>query len=192
MESFIFLALFSIILLPCSLAQLSSADSRILFQVQQKLEYPKVLQGWSSNWTNFCFLPSNPNLVVVCSGNHVTELTIVGNKTSSKLSPSFSMDSLFTVATKLSSLKKLTLVSLGLWGTLPPKVDRFWSLEVMNFSSNYINGEIPSTVSSINNLTVLDLSHNLLNGSGLDLKGLKNLEVLDLGSNHLGPKYPSL
>ncbi|PWA49114.1 leucine-rich repeat protein kinase family protein [Artemisia annua] len=188
---FIFLALFSIILLPCSLAQLSSADSRILFQVQQKLEYPQVLQGWS-RWTNFCFLPSNPNLVVVCSGNHVTELTIVGNKTASKLSPSFSMDSLFTVATKLSSLKKLTLVSLGLWGTLPPKIDRFWSLEVMNFSSNFINGEIPSTISSIKNLTVLDLSHNLLNGSGLDLKGLKNLEILDLGSNNLGPKYPSL
>ncbi|KAI3796035.1 hypothetical protein L1987_38696 [Smallanthus sonchifolius] len=192
-KNLIFLALFSLIHLPGSFAQLNSADSRILFQVQQKLEYPQVLQEWS-NWTNFCFLPANPNLVIVCSGNHITELTIVGNNTTSKpkLSSSFSIDSLFTVVTKLSALKKLTLVSLGLWGTLPPKVDRFRSLEVMNFSSNFINGEIPSSVSSIKNLTVVDLSNNLLNGSVPDLKGLQNLEILDLGSNNLGPKYPSL
>ncbi|KAK1425797.1 hypothetical protein QVD17_21157 [Tagetes erecta] len=189
-KNFIFIALLCLFLLPGAISQLNSADSRILFQVQQKLEYPQVLQGWG-NWTNFCFLPSNPNLVVVCSGNHITELTIVGNKTRSKLSASFSIDSFFTVVTKLQTLKKLTLVSLGLWGTLPPKVDRFWSLEVMNFSSNFIDGQIPSSVSSIKNLSVVDLSHNLLNGS-VDLKGLKNLEFLDLGSNYLGPNYPSL
>lgn len=190
--SSIFLAFFSFILLPASLAQLNSADSRILFQVQQKLEYPQVLQGWS-NWTNFCYLPSNPNLMIVCSGNRITELTIVGNKTNPKtLSASFSIDSFFTVLTKLSTIKKLTLVSLGLWGALPPKVDRFWSLEVMNFSSNFIDNEIPSSISSIKNLTVVDLSNNLLNGNVPDLKGLQNLEILDLGSNHLGPKYPSL
>ncbi|XP_071736485.1 probable LRR receptor-like serine/threonine-protein kinase At1g14390 isoform X2 [Rutidosis leptorrhynchoides] len=187
-SNFIFLAF---ILLPCCIAQLNSGDSRILFQVQQKLEYPQVLQGWS-NWTNFCFLPSNPNLVVVCSGNHITELTIVGNKTNPKLPASFSMDSFFTDLTKVSTLKKLTLVSLGLWGPLPPKVDRFWSLEVMNFSSNFINGEIPSSISKIKNLTTLDLSNNMLNGSVPDLKGLQHLEIIDLGSNHLGPKYPSL
>ncbi|KAD4983159.1 hypothetical protein E3N88_19830 [Mikania micrantha] len=187
------IVLFSFIVLPSSIAQLNSADSRILFQVQQKLEYPQVLQGWS-NWTNFCYLPANPNLVIVCEGNHITELTIVGNKTKSKstLSSSFSTDSFFTVVTKLSTLKKLTLVSLGLWGTLPPKIDRLWSLEVMNFSSNFINGEIPSSISSIKNLTVVDLSNNLLNGSVPDLKGLQNLEILDLGINHMGPKYPSL
>nr|XP_043626357.1 probable LRR receptor-like serine/threonine-protein kinase At1g14390 isoform X2 [Erigeron canadensis] len=191
-ENFIVLAILSfILLLPCSIAQLNSGDSRILFQVQQKLEYPQALQGWS-NWTNFCFLPSTPNLVIVCSGNHITELTIVGNKTSPKLSASFSLDSFFTVLTKLSTLKKLTLVSLGLWGPLPPKVDRFWSLEVMNFSSNFISGEIPASVSTIKNLTIFDMSNNLLNGSVLDLKGLQNIEILDLGSNHLGPKYPSL
>lgn len=189
-KNFIFIALLCFILLPGAISQLNSADTRILLQVQQKLEYPQVLQGWG-NWTNFCFLPSSPNLVVVCSGNHITELTIVGNKTKSKLSASFSIDSFFTVLTKLPSLKKLTLVSLGLWGTLPPKVDRFWSLEVMNFSSNFISGEIPSSVSKIKNLTVVDLSHNMLNGS-VDLKELKNLEVLDLGSNYLGPNYPSL
>lgn len=189
-KNLILLAFFSFISLPSAISQLNSADSRILFQVQQKLEYPQVLQEWS-NWTNFCFLPSNPNLMIVCSGDLITELTVIGNKTNT-LSSSFSLDSFFTVLTKLSSLKKLTLVSLGLWGPLPPKVDRFWSLEVMNFSSNFINGEIPLTISNIKNLTILDLSHNLINGSDLDLKGLKNLEIIDLGSNFLGPKYPLL
>ncbi|KAJ9563754.1 hypothetical protein OSB04_008914 [Centaurea solstitialis] len=190
-SNLIFLPFFSLFILQSSIAQLNPSDSRTLFQAQQKLEYPLVLQGWS-NWTNFCFFPSNPNLKIVCEGNHITELTIIGNKTrKSTLSASFSIDSLFTVLTKLSSLKKLTLVSLGLWGPLPPKIDRFWSLEVMNFSSNSINGEIPSTISSIKNLTILDFSKNYLNGSVPDLKWLKNLEILDLGSNLFGPKYPS-
>ncbi|KAL4586851.1 hypothetical protein LXL04_011496 [Taraxacum kok-saghyz] len=189
-ENRIFLAFFSLILVPSSIAQLNTGDSRILFQVQQKLEYPQVLQEWG-NWTNFCFLPSNPNLMIVCSGNRITELTIVGNKTKA-LSASFSIDSFFTDLTKLSTLKKLTLVSLGLWGILPPKVDRFWSLEVMNFSSNSINGEIPSTILSIKNLTVVDLSNNYFSGSVPDLKWLPNLQVIDLGSNRLGPEYPSM
>ncbi|KVH97751.1 Concanavalin A-like lectin/glucanase, subgroup [Cynara cardunculus var. scolymus] len=190
-SNFIFLAFFSLFLLQSSNSQLNPADSRTLFQAQQKLEYPPVLQQWSK-WTDFCYLPSNPNLVIVCEGNRITELTIIGNKTKSALSANFSIDSFFTVVTKLSSLKKLTLVSLGLWGPLPPKIDRFWSLQVMNFSSNSINGDIPSSISSIKNLTVLDFSKNLLNGSVPDLKWLQNLEVLDLGSNLLGPKYPSL
>ncbi|KAJ0679658.1 putative protein kinase RLK-Pelle-LRR-VI-1 family [Helianthus annuus] len=194
-KNLIFIAFFTFILLQSSTAQLNPADSRTLFQLQQKLEYPQALQSWNK-WTNFCYLPSSPNLVIVCSGNHITELTIVGNKsitsTSTKLSSTFSIDSFFTVVTKLSSLEKLTLVGLGLWGSLPPKVDRFKSLKVMNFSSNFINGEIPTSVSLIKNLEILDLSHNLLNGSVPDLKGLQNLEILDLGSNLLGPKYPSL
>ncbi|KAM0009228.1 putative protein kinase RLK-Pelle-LRR-VI-1 family [Helianthus debilis subsp. tardiflorus] len=196
-KNLIFTAFFTFILLQTSTAQLNPADSRTLFQLQQKLEYPQALQSWNK-WTNFCYLPSSPNLVIVCSGNHITELTIVGNKsssspnTSTKLSSTFSIDSFFTVVTKLSSLEKLTLVGLGLWGSLPPKVDRFKSLKVLNFSSNFINGEIPTSVSLIKNLEILDVSHNLLNGSVPDLKGLQNLEILDLGSNLLGPKYPSL
>ncbi|KAI3720250.1 hypothetical protein L6452_21163 [Arctium lappa] len=191
-SNFIFLAIFSLFLFQSSISQLNPADSRTLLQVQENLEYPQVLQQWSK-WTNFCYLPSNPNLAIVCEGNHITELTIIGNKTkTTTLSSTFSIDSFFTVLTKLTSLKKLTLVSLGLWGPLPSKIDRFWSLKVMNFSSNSINGEIPSSISSIKNLTVLDFSKNLLNGSVPDLKGLKNLEILDLGSNLFGPKYPSL
>ncbi|XP_059316719.1 probable LRR receptor-like serine/threonine-protein kinase At1g14390 [Lycium ferocissimum] len=201
MRSFLFHGLLLFILVPFSSAQLVPVENRILFQIQQFLEYPPVLQGWN-NWTNFCYLPQTPSLVITCSGNHITELAIVGNKKSASdslksstpqaLSGKFSIDSFFTVLTKLSSLKKLSLVSLGLWGPLPAKISRLHSLEVLNISSNFIVGEIPSSIVNFKNLKSLVLARNLFNGSVPDLKVLKTLEELDLSDNHLGPKFPSI
>ncbi|KAK4715636.1 hypothetical protein R3W88_013974 [Solanum pinnatisectum] len=201
MKGFLFLGLFLFFLVPFSSSQLVPAESRILFQIQQFLENPPVLQEWNK-WTNFCFLPQSPSLVITCSGNHITELTIVGNKKSpfeslkssspQALSGKFSIDSFFTVVTKLSSLKKLSLVSLGLWGSLPAKISRLHSLEVLNISSNFILGEIPSSIVNSKYLKSLVLARNLFNGSVPDLKGLKILEELDLSGNNLGPKFPSL
>lgn len=201
--SVIILALFS----PISTAQLTPSETRILFQVQKLLEYPQALQGWT-NWTNFCNLPHSPSLKIVCSNNRVTELSIVGNKTSPSQTPkpasanfapsqqtlsrSFSSDSFFTVLTKLSSLRVVSLVSLGLWGPLPGKINRLKSLEVLNISSNFIYGEIPTSVSSMKSLKSLVLADNLLNGSVPDLKGLTFLQELNLGKNRLGPEFPSL
>lgn len=194
-------------LISVSTGQLAPSETRILLQVQKLLEYPEVLQGWT-NWTYFCYLPSSPSLKIVCSNNHVTELTVVGNKSSPSHSPkpsarnfavsqqtlsdNFSIDALFTVLTKLSNLKVLSLVSLGLWGPLPAKINRFWSLEVLNVSSNFIYGEIPREIESLKNLSSLVLSDNLFNGSVPDLKSLVLLQELNLGGNHLGPNFPSL
>lgn len=206
-----FCYLFSLIIVaflaPISKGQLASTETRILLQVPKLLEYPEVLKGWS-NWTNFCYLPSSPSLKIVCSNNRITELTIVGNQSSPSHSPKttsgyikvsqqtlsdkFSIDSFFTVITKLSNLKVLSIVSLGLWGPLPPKINRFWSLEVLNISSNFIYGLIPQSISSMKTLKSLVLADNLFNGSVPDLKGLTFLEELNLGNNHLGPKFPSL
>lgn len=187
MKSVMFLVFLSLIIfLPVSIAQIVPAETRILFQVQQFLEY-----RWMS--TNFCYLPPSRSLVIVCSGNHVTELALVGNKTSHQtLSQKFSIDSFFTILTKLSNLKVLSLVSLGLWGSLPPKINRFRSLELLNITSNRIYGNIPASISTLTNLNSLVLSDNLFNGSVPDLKSLQNLQQLDLANNHLGPKFPSL
>lgn len=180
-----------------STGQLTPTETRILLRVQQLLEYPPVLQGWN-NWTSFCYLPSSDYLVVACDGNRVTNLTIVGNKSSNStvsqktLSPYFSIDSFFTTLTKLSNLKALSLVSLGLWGPLPAKINRFLSLEVLNISSNFISNEIPPSVASMKNLKTLVLSDNLFNGSIPDLRSLSVLEQLDLGYNQIGPQFPSL
>ncbi|KAG8654075.1 probable LRR receptor-like serine/threonine-protein kinase At1g14390 [Manihot esculenta] len=197
-----------VMLVPVSIGQLSPSETRILFQVQKLLEYPQVLQGWN-NWTNFCYLPPSPSLKIVCSNNHVAELTVVGNKSSSSQSPkpmnsgnfavsqqtlsnNFSIDAFFTVLTKLSNLKVLSLVSLGLWGPLPAKINRFWSLQVLNCSSNFIYGEIPQRFVSLKNLASLVLADNLLSGRVPDLKGLVLLRELNLSGNHLGPNFPSL
>ncbi|KAH1053776.1 hypothetical protein AAZX31_08G287600 [Glycine max] len=198
-------AIILVLLTPSSVAQLSPSEGRILFQVQKLLEYPQALQGWN-RWTNLCFLPSSPSLKIVCSNGHVTELTIIGNKTSPSLhnpkesawtslqtlSGRFSIDSFFTVMTKLSNLKMLSLVSLGLWGPLPAKINRFWSLEVLNISSNFIYGGIPQSISSMRNLKSLVLVDNLFNGSIPDLQSLSSLEELNLEGNNLGPGFPSL
>ncbi|CAJ1939880.1 unnamed protein product [Sphenostylis stenocarpa] len=203
--SYLFPAIILALLTPSSVAQLSPSENRILFQVQKLLEYPQALQGWT-RWTNLCFLPPSRSLKIVCSNGHVTELTIIGNKTSPSshipkagswtslqtLSGKFSIDSFFTDLTKLSNLKVLSLVSLGLWGPLPSKINRFWSLEVLNISSNFIYGEIPSSISSMMNLRSLVLVGNLFNGSVPDLQRLTSLQELNLGGNKLGPGFPSV
>lgn len=178
-------------LLPISLSQLAPTETRILFQIQQLLEYPQPLQAFN-NQTNFCYIPPSATLVIVCSANHVTELTVVGNRTNHQtLSKTFSIDSFFTILTKLSYLKTLSLVSLGLWGALPPKINRFRSLELLDIGSNAIYGNIPASISTFSNLKTLVLANNLFNGSVPDLKSLSNLQELDLSNNLLGPKLPT-
>ncbi|KAH9606837.1 hypothetical protein KSS87_020245 [Heliosperma pusillum] len=172
-------------------AQLSSSEKRILLQLQQQLEYPSTLQSWQK-WTNFCFLQPSSYVKVVCSNDHVTELTVIGNKTFSPLSKKFSIDSLFTILTKLTSLKKLSLVSLGIWGALPSKIDRFRSLEMLNISSNFIHGEVLDDILSLKSLKSLVLSNNLINGNFPNLSSLKTLQELDLSNNEIGPNFPLL
>ncbi|KAK9750819.1 hypothetical protein RND81_02G224200 [Saponaria officinalis] len=201
-SSFILLELIHV-----SKAQSSSSEQKLLLQIQQLLEFPNSLNSWQ-NWTDFCYLPSTSSVTIVCSNGNVTELTIVGNQTSfdspkaefsakfavseQTLSENFSIVSLFSALTKLNSLRKLSLVSLGIWGTLPSKIDRFRSIESLNLSSNFIYGEIPDEISSLNSIKSLVLSNNQINGIVPNLINLKTLEDLDLSNNKIGPNFPSL
>ncbi|XP_058110784.1 probable LRR receptor-like serine/threonine-protein kinase At1g14390 isoform X2 [Magnolia sinica] len=209
LSRFFILVLVFAFFFPFSIGQLSS-ETRLLFRVRRLLEYPPALSSWN-NWTNFCYLPPSPSMTIVCSQNKITELSIVGNKgplpsppsqnlsqkslfavSPQSLSSAFSIDSLFTTLSKLSSLDVLSLVSLGLWGPSPTKIHRFSSLQVLNLSSNFIYGEIPPQVSSLTNLRSLVLDNNLFNGTVPDLSSLPGLEELDVGWNLLGPEFPSL
>lgn len=180
-----------LLLLPLlSESQLPPTESKTLLDIQKQLQYPQILQSWT-NTANFCNIPSSPSLRVICSKGHITELTITGNRTS-KLSGRF--EELFTLLTKLSSLNTLSLTSLGISGPLSPKIitNLSPSLQSLNLTSNFISGNIPKEISSLKNLKSLVLTDNLFNGSVFDLRGLSNLQELDLGGNNLGPELPSL
>ena len=128
------------------------------------------------------------------SQSHIPPKPTSGNLFVSQetLSDKFSIGSFFTVVTKLSNLKVLSLVSLGLWGQLPATIIRLKSLENLNISSNFISGDIPGSISVLTNLTSLVLADNLFNGSVPDMKSLQSLQEIDLSINRLGPEFPSL
>ncbi|KAJ1391583.1 Serine-threonine/tyrosine-protein kinase, catalytic domain [Sesbania bispinosa] len=98
---------------------------------------------------------------IKCEDNAVSELKIMGDKSvraswfngfavpNQTLSVNFSIDSFFTTLTKLTSLRVLSLVSLGLWGPLPDKVHLFSLLEVLDLSSNFLFGAIPPKISTM-------------------------------------------
>ncbi|KAK1311725.1 putative LRR receptor-like serine/threonine-protein kinase [Acorus calamus] len=187
---FLSLLLLHLHLTTCS-GQLSPSDAQTLFRVRRILEYPPALQSWNRH-TNLCYLPPSPTLQVSCLGNRVATLSITGPSDQTPLSSNFSIDSLFTTLTRLPSIQSLSLVSLGIWGPLPPKIDRFPSLFSLNLSSNYISGEIPTVISRLQKLQNLILAKNSLNGSVPDLEAVAGLVEVDLSHNRLGPGFPSL
>ncbi|XP_054806147.1 probable inactive leucine-rich repeat receptor-like protein kinase At3g03770 isoform X2 [Prosopis cineraria] len=211
----------------CS-SQLQSSQTQVLLQLKKHLEYPKHLDIWKDRWASFCSSPSS-QVNVTCQGNFVTELSIVGDANPSKvrdfngspipnltLSENFSMDSFVATLARLTGLKVLRLVSLGLWGPLPNKIQRLNELEHLDLSSNFLYGSIPPKIStivnlqvlalddnffnstipvwfnSLTNLTVLGLSNNRLKGQLGDFSVLNALEVLDLRENRLDSTLPNV
>ncbi|CDY50661.1 BnaC05g48050D [Brassica napus] len=169
--------------------QLQSSQSQTLLRLQQLLYYPKVLTSWN-NFTDFCNSEPNSSLTVVCYEDSITQLHITGDRRGHMLPKSFSIDSFVTTLAKLPDVKVLTLVSLGLWGRLPDKINRLSSLEILNVSSNFLFGPVPHELSSLASLQTLILDENI--GALPDLSRLTNLQVLDLESNSFGPMFPRL
>ncbi|XP_058739178.1 receptor-like protein 9DC3 [Vicia villosa] len=71
------------------------------------------------------------------------------------------------------------------------KLQNFYSLIVIDISSNKISGEIPKVIGELKGLVLLNLSNNNLVGSiPSSLGKLSNLEALDLSLNNLSGKIP--
>ncbi|CAM6104517.1 unnamed protein product [Calypogeia fissa] len=166
-----------------------------LQQLQQVLEKPPILNGWYT-WTDFCNLPPTPDLKLVCQGNVLTELRIVGDKPSpsavqnvnqtdgARLSPEFSSSALADALMLLPNLTVLELVALGMWGPLPPKLNKLGNLQVLNFSSNFYSGSVPEYIANLTSIQVVDFDDNQLNGSFPQWMGtLPNLTSLILSRN---------
>ncbi|EXB97691.1 putative inactive leucine-rich repeat receptor-like protein kinase [Morus notabilis] len=196
--------------------ELELSESQSLLKIQKLLNYPPALSSLK-NTTNFCEIEPTSSFTLICYEGEITQLHIIGNKGFPSLPQNFSIHSFFSALVKLSSLKVLSLVSLGLWGPLAGNVGHLSSLEILNVSSNYFSGDIPVQILHLRNLhtltldhnnftgkvpfwlnslpmlTVLSLKHNLLSGSVPNSLGdLKNLRVLTLSENYLSGEVPDL
>ncbi|KAL8217508.1 hypothetical protein R6Q57_020881 [Mikania cordata] len=187
------------------------SQKQVLLQLRKQLEYPKQLDFWVNNSSydfDLCYL-SSPQVNITCENNFVTELKIMGVSAdqqmkkaissfngfpnSQTLSQNFSMDSLIATLSRLTSLKVLNLVSLGIWGQLPNKIQRLYTLEHIDLSFNYLYGPIPPTFTRLASLQSVNLDGNFLNSSfpdGVNL--LANLTTLSLKENGCSGQLPDL
>ncbi|KAJ0895212.1 putative protein kinase RLK-Pelle-LRR-VI-1 family [Helianthus annuus] len=188
------------------------SQKQVLLQLRKQLEYPKQLDFWVNNTSNdFCYL-SSPQVNITCENNYVTELKIMGFSAdqqlpkkvkslnfdgfpipSQTLSQNFSMDSLIATLSRLTSLKVLSFVSLGIWGPLPNKIQRLSTLEYIDLRYNFLYGSIPPTFTRLAGLKSVNLDGNFLNGSfpdGVDL--LSSLTSLSLKDNSFSGQLPDL
>lgn len=184
--------------------ELQAAQSQVLLQIRKYLEYPASLQAWENYNGDLCNLSSSAHISIKCQDNSVSELKIMGGKTAmvdefngfaipnQTLSATFSIDSFVTTLTRLTNLRVLSLVSLGIWGPLPDKIHRLSLLEVLDLSSNFLFGSIPPKISTMVKLHTLTLDGNYLNGSMPNwFDSLSNLSVLSMKSNRLKGSFPS-
>ncbi|KAL2900821.1 hypothetical protein RDABS01_025903 [Bienertia sinuspersici] len=189
--STILLLLLLLLCIQISLSEkLQSSQIETLLRVQSLLDFPSILSSWNRK-TSFCTLEPSSFVTVVCYGNNLTQLHISGEKTAPKLPQDFSIDSLVKTLVKLPSLKVLTLVSLGLWGPLPRKIERLSSLEMLNISSNFLYDNIPREISSLTNLQGIILDDNMFSGQLPDIfESFPALNALSLKNNSFNGSLP--
>lgn len=183
--------------------ELHPSQTQVLLQIRKLLEYPSSLQTWENYYGDLCNLPKSAHVSIKCQDSSITELKIMGDKLvkvsefhgfaipNMTLSEKFSIDSFVTTLTRLTSLKVLSLVSLGIWGPLPDKIHRLYSLELLDLSSNFMFGSIPPKISRLVKLHTLTLDSNYLNDTVPDWLGsFSNLTILSLKSNGFKGQIP--
>ncbi|PIA51239.1 hypothetical protein AQUCO_01100225v1 [Aquilegia coerulea] len=184
-------------------SQLQSSQTQVLQQLRKHLEYPQVLESWN-DYKDLCYLPPSSQMSIVCQGNSISELKIMGDKPAKvskfdifpipnlTLSDGFSIDSFVTTLARLTTLRVLSLVSLGMWGSLPDKIHRLQSLESLDLCSNFLYGSIPPQISRMVKLQILSLDENFFNGTIPDwFDSFSNLTILSLKSNYLEGTFPT-
>lgn len=172
-------------------AQLEYTQSQALFRVQKLFHYPPALSSFYKT-TDLCNIDPTPSFTLVCYEDSLTQLQINGQDGIFPLPQQFSTFDFFSTLSAFSSLRVLSLVSLGLGGPIPNVVGNLSSLEILNMSSNSFYGAIPEEVSHLKNLQTLIIDHNRLVGQVPSwLHSLSLLAVLSLRNNSLNGSLPS-
>jgi hypothetical protein len=94
---------------------------------------------------------------------------------------------------RLRSLQTLILDDNMIGGEVPGWIGTALpSLAVLSLRNNSLGGAVPASLGSAPSLRSLVLASNNISGNLPDLRGLANLQVLDVGGNALGPAFPRL
>ncbi len=96
-----------------------------------------------------------------------------------------------TVGGTPSRVLRLSLISRGLTGTIPPTLAELTGLEVLALNRNELTGPIPAELARLSNLSFLTLAINQLSGEiPAGLGNLANLKQLWLKDNQLTGEIP--
>ncbi|KAI5013837.1 probable inactive leucine-rich repeat receptor-like protein kinase At3g03770 isoform X2 [Hordeum vulgare subsp. vulgare] len=94
---------------------------------------------------------------------------------------------------QLASLQTLVADDNMLGGKLPGWLGGGVPLlAVLSLRNNTLQGTLPESLKGMPSLRSLVLASNNLSGNLPDLSGLKNLQVIDMANNALGPAFPRL
>lgn len=93
---------------------------------------------------------------------------------------------------RLGNLQTFIADDNMLSGELPAWLGRLPVLAVLSLRNNSLEGTLPGSVSDMASLRSLSLASNNLSGNLPDMSGAKNLQVIDLANNSLGPEFPRL
>jgi len=118
---------------------------------------------------------------VVCSGGHVTYLTLNWNQLNGSLPAELG---------NLSSLVELRLEDNQLTGSIPPEMGNLSSLTYMSLTHNKLSGSIPPQLGNLSSLKWLYLDSNRLSGS--IPPELQNLPLVAGCSNGLEIRWNAL
>ncbi|KAF3667015.1 putative inactive leucine-rich repeat receptor-like protein kinase [Capsicum annuum] len=169
---------------------LETSQYEAIVKIKQLLNFPEDLSSSSDN-TDFCNSEPNTALTLMCYEDNVTQLHVSGYNWFPNLPQGFSTDTLFSNLALLPNLKVLSLVSLGLRGTLPKQIGYLSSLEIVNVSSNLFYGEIPGEIFYLKSLQTLILDDNKFTGQVPEGVGsLVSLSVLSFKNNSFSGSLP--
>ncbi|KAJ8562086.1 hypothetical protein K7X08_011377 [Anisodus acutangulus] len=137
-------------------------------------------KNWTTN-TSFCSW-----FGITCSpqNKRVMSLNLPNMNLEGKISPSIA---------NFSFLTMLNLSNNIFSGNIPTEIGNLSQLVELDLSHNQLSGSIPPSFFSISSLRAVYLVNNSLSGSFLvdEVKGLLNLEVIDLSYNRIIGEIPS-